>query len=215
MSLNALDLDELCARSLQGDCQAETALFEALRVRFLTLAKRRVQPDHTEDVVQDALKIVCDRYGERKQGVGILVWSLTVLRNVIGNHYQARQRERRHMDFVEEYPSCAATVIDPLAEAGGAQDRDLLLDAIAELAERFPRCGRIFSSLLHSLETGGSSNQVSGRALAAIQKDFPGMTRGTFYTTLHRCRANLRGIWDRRQGEQNPGDPSFGEPSHV
>ena len=63
--------------------------------------------DHAEDVVQDALRIVFDRYGEIKQGPGILVWGLTVLRNVIGNHYQARDRERERLDFVEEWPSGA------------------------------------------------------------------------------------------------------------
>ena len=32
-----------------------------------------------EDVVQESLKIVFDRYGDRNQGAGILVWGLTVL----------------------------------------------------------------------------------------------------------------------------------------
>ena len=152
MSVDALALDELCAQSLAGDSAAETALFETLRVRFLSLAKRRVQPDHTEDVVQDALRIVFDRYRERKQGVGILVWSLTVLRNVIGNHYQARQRERDRMDYVDEYPSEASFAVDPLADAVGEEGRLTLQTAIAELARRFPRCGRIFAHLLASLE---------------------------------------------------------------
>ncbi|MGD9546211.1 MAG: RNA polymerase sigma factor [Candidatus Krumholzibacteriia bacterium] len=203
MNADALSLDELCARSQRGDPEAESALFDSLRVRFLALAKRRVQPDHIEDVVQDALKIVFDRYRERKQGVGILVWSLTVLRNVIGNYYQTRRRERDRMEFVEEYPRDAGFTSDPLAGALDEEGRSALEDAIAELSCRFPRCGRIFHHLLKSLERGGSPNQVSGRALAAFREEHPDVTRGGFYTALHRCRANLRAIWDQHGGEPN------------
>ncbi len=203
MNLDAQSLDTLCARAQAGDGRAEADLFSALRVRFLQLAKRRVRTDHIEDVVQDALKIVCDRYRERKQGVGILVWSLTVLRNVIGNYYQGRETERRHMDFVAEYPRTAASDEDPLQTALTADSIRLLQAAIRELAERFPRCGRIFHHLLAGLAGGGASQEVSTGTLAAMQKENPGLTRGGFYTALHRCRAHLRAIWDRRQGEPN------------
>ena len=191
-------LDTLCRRSLAGDARAEAALFADLRVSFLPLAKRRVQMDHVEDVVQEALKIVFARYGERETTTGILVWGLTVLRNVIGNYYQARQRERDHLDFVEEMPAAAAVTEDMLAEREHAELRQQLLEAIGELAERFPRCGRIFHSLLTSLDRGGTPNQVSSRALALMQRDHPDLTRGGFYTALHRCRASLRDILVRR-----------------
>jgi len=205
VSTDALSLDELCDRALAGDGRAEADLFSALRVRFLQLAKRRVQTDHTEDVVQDALKIVCHRYRERKQGVGILVWSLTVLRNVIGNYYQARQRERQHMDFVSELPRDAAGKDDPLEEVMAGEGDLAIREAIAELARRFPRCGRIFFHLLASLQRGGSTQDVSTRTLQAVQQEIPTLTRNGFYTALHRCRAHLRAIWDQRQGV----------PSHV
>ncbi len=203
MDIDVLSLDELCDRARAGDSRAEADLFSILRVRFLQLAKRRVQTDHTEDVVQDALKIVCHRYRERKQGVGILVWSLTVLRNVIGNYYQARQRERQHMEFVDELPRDAAAPDDPLAEIMAGEGDLAVQQAVAELAERFPRCGRIFSHLLASLQRGGSSQDVSTRTLQAVQKEIPTLTRSGFYTALHRCRAHLRAIWDQRQGVPN------------
>ena len=115
MTPGAESLDHLCDRALAGDGRCEAALFEALRVRFLPIAKRRVQTDHVEDVVQDTLKIVFAKYGEREPGAGILVWGLTVLRNVIGNYYQSKQRERERLDFVEELPAAAAVVDDMLA----------------------------------------------------------------------------------------------------
>jgi DNA-directed RNA polymerase specialized sigma24 family protein len=194
LSTAELSLDSLCERSLAGDPRAESALFEALRVRFLPIAKRRVQADHAEDLVQDTLRIVFDRYRERNEGPGILVWGLTVLRNVIGNHYQAKNREKERLTFVEELPADAACEADFLADTEHTQTRENLLEAMAKLAERFPRCGKIFHHLLSSLEQGGSPNEVSTRTLELVQKDDPAMNRGKFYTALHRCRGQLRNV---------------------
>lgn len=197
MNNSELSLDTLSERSLAGDSRAESALFESLRVRFLPIAKRRVQLDHAEDLVQDSLKIVFDRYGERNEGQGILVWGLTVLRNVIGNYYQARNRENDRLSFVDELPTDAACEFDFLADTELAQTRENLMEAIASLAERFPRCGTIFHHLLTSLEYGGTPNEISTCTLKLVQKDNPDMNRGKFYTALHRCRAQLKGILDR------------------
>ncbi len=197
MNTGELSLDTLSERSLAGDPRAEAVLFESLRVRFLPIAKRRVQVDHAEDLVQDTLKIVFDRYGERNEGQGILVWGLTVLRNVIGNFYQAKGRENERLSFVEELPADAACEVDFLADTELAQTRETLMGAIASLAERFPRCGTIFHHLLSSLEYGGSPNEVSTRTLKLVQRDHPDMNRGRFYTALHRCRAQLRDILAR------------------
>jgi DNA-directed RNA polymerase specialized sigma24 family protein len=203
MTPEARSLDNLHQLALSGDSQAQTVLFDALRVRFLALAKRRVQTDHAEDVVQDALRIVFDRYDKIKPGPGILVWGLTVLRNVIGNHYQARARERERLDFVDELPRDAAASDDALGETMLAQTIDTLLAAISELGRRFPRCARLFEGLLQSLEIGGTPNQVSSRALELVQRDDPTLSRGTFYTALHRCRAHLRAVMDHGQEGQH------------
>ncbi len=197
MELEAQSLDNLHQLALSGDTQAQSALFEDLRVRFLSLAKRRVQLDHAEDVVQETLRIVFDRYGEIKQGTGILVWGLTVLRNVIGNHYQSTGREKERLDFVEDLPADAGIQDDYLGEAIMAEATDKLMSAIDEMGSKFPRCVYIFKGLLRSLEIGGSPNQVSTRALEHVQQEYPSMNRGSFYTTLHRCRANLRVIMER------------------
>lgn len=194
MNTAEASLDILCQKSLAGDVRSEAALFEALRVRFLPIAKRRVQADQAEDLVQDTLRIVFDRYGSRNEGQGILVWGLAVLRNVIGNHYQSRDRERDRLSFVDELPRDAADRTDPFADLELADTRRLLVEGIARLAERFPRCGRIFHHLLTSLEKGGGPQEVSSRTLALVQKEDPGMNRGRFYTALHRCRAQLREV---------------------
>jgi DNA-directed RNA polymerase specialized sigma24 family protein len=192
-------LDALAAGWLAGDGAAESALFENLRVRFLSLAKRRVREDHAEDVVQDALKIVHERYGEAGRDRSILVWGLTVLRNVIGNHYQKRGREKDRIAHVEDMERLPETGLEPDADLIGASIRQGLEEAVAELAERFPRCGKIFDAILASLERGGSPREISSQALKLVQREQPDLKPNAFYVALHRCRGHLRAVMDARE----------------
>lgn len=192
---SVLSVDALAGAWLAGDERAETRLFEFLRVRFLAVAKRRVQPDHLEDLVQEALQIVLRKARDQRRSEQVLVWSLTILRNVIGNHYQARKREQERMATGEH-------ILDNLADPTTGPDfleqgNPALEAALRQLAERFPRCGRIFSAILASLEQGGGPREISQRALASVQRRIPEMTRGGFYTALHRCRSQLRALLEK------------------
>lgn len=192
---SANSLDALAGAWLSGDERAEARLFEFLRVRFLAVAKRRVQPDHLEDLVQEALQIVLRKGREQRRSENVLTWSLTILRNVIGNHYQARKREQERMATGEN-------ILENMADPAIAPDRldeidPALEQALRELAEGFPRCGRIFAAILRSLEQGGGPREVSQRALARVQGQIPDLTRGSFYTALHRCRSQLRVLLEK------------------
>lgn len=204
MSDTGLDiaLDTLHARALRGDKRAEAELFSALRVRFLALSKRRVRPDHQEDVVQETLGVVLEKYRDLAPGRGILVWSLAVLRNVIGNHYQRTRRHRDRTVEVEDWQAlpAASSDPDPLATLNNSEAAARLETAIAELARRTPRCGAIFAGLLESMERGGGPREVSMRALELVQKEFPDLNRNAFYVALHRCRAQLRALLDLPEG---------------
>ena len=193
--------DTLGDRAAGGDGRAEAVLFEELRVRFLTITKRRVQPDHVEDVVQDALRIILGKYRERSRDCGLLVWSLTVLRNVIGNHYQTRRRETERTTQVEDWQRIGEET--PCKDPSGGLDHDetagLLENAVAELARRSPRCGDIFRHILESHERGGGQREISQRAFETVCLEHPDLTRNTFYVALHRCRAQLRSLMDRME----------------
>jgi DNA-directed RNA polymerase specialized sigma24 family protein len=192
-----VSLDGLCRSARAGDAGAETRLCSELRVRFLPIAKRRVREEDAEDLVQDALLVVHRKYRERAGSGGVLVWGLAILRNVIGNYYQARRREggrRGAAENLEEFPA---------GEAGAAGDgaADLLEKlgaALAELAARFPRCGRIFEILLANLEAHGPAREAAESAWQAAQQELPNMTRNAFHVSLHRCRERLREIMEPR-----------------
>jgi DNA-directed RNA polymerase specialized sigma24 family protein len=204
-------LDDLCRQAVAGQKRSEAALFSALRERFLTIAKFRVQRDDLEDVVQDALRIVNEKYKQRRPEHGILMWSLVVLRNVIGNYYQTKERRTRREISLEDLPGFEGTAApeaslewvisaDPgdLPEIG-----DRILAGLKELSQQNPRCGLMFRRILESWEFGGGAREVSQRALAMIQKDEPRLSRGGFYTALHRCRSRLREIM--AEMEERPG----------
>ena len=204
-------LDALALRAGDGDAAAESALFRDLRVRFLSIAKRRVHEDSLEDVVQDALRVVHEKYRMRESGAGMLIWSLAVLRNVIGNWYQAKERRGRRraevdLQLVPAPPSSSpeAALLDG---PGGAGELGVRLEAaIAELAGRHPRCAAIFHHILESLALGGGPREISGRALERMREEEPDLSRGGFYTALHRCRARLRALLDAT--EEDPGHES-------
>ncbi len=195
-------LDELCVLALDGDERAQSELFSALRVRFLQVAKRRVQGDHLEDVVQDALRIILDKYHARTGDTGILVWSFTVLRNVIGNYYQSRRRDVERTTYVEDWQTfrSASVVIDPTRDRETAEFTSRLEEAVATLARKSPRCGKLFANLLKSFQHGGGQREVSQRAIEMAQHEDPGMSRNNFYVALHRCRAQLRALLDAEEG---------------
>ena len=92
-------LDTIAARARSGDRAAEETFFEALRVRFLAIAKRRVRRDDLEDVVQEALRVIHAKYRQTEPQARVLTWAMVVLRNVIGNYYQKRKKLERAEPF--------------------------------------------------------------------------------------------------------------------
>lgn len=197
LSAPALPLDDLASRALAGDPSSERALFGALRERFLSLAKQRVQRDDQEDVVQDALRVVLARYGTRPSAVGILPWSLMVLRNVIGNYYQRRSREEARLvslDDREESREGTVPLTSPSVDIDLSCANDRVTAAISLLSRERPKCGAIFRHILESLAEGGRPREVSRIAMQRVRADHPEMSAGSFYVALHRCRSRLQEI---------------------
>ncbi len=200
-SLNDKSLDELSTIARAGDSQAESALFGTLRVRFLEIAKRRVRKDDAEDVVQDALRIAHMRYTQREIRSGMLSWSLVVLRNVIGNYYQKRGRLDRGETFDDRLHGSLGTGRMGADEDLVAREATrAVLEAAARLGRREPRCGSFFRHVLESLGEGGDAGEITGRAMAQLRADFPGMSRGSLYVAIHRCRNRLREILRQMSG---------------
>jgi len=196
-SLQGLSLDELADRGASGDSTAEQALCEALRVRFVPIAKRRVRDDDAQDVVQEALRIVHAKYARRERAGPVLTWGMVILRHVIGNYYQRREKRALEEPFDERrWPGGGAGWEAPGLPGTGVEGETWheVLEAISRLARKEPRCAALFRRILESLDEGGTPSEVSHRAMERMRADFGEMSRGSLYVALHRCRANLRAI---------------------
>lgn len=189
-TLEDIPFDDLCARAVGEDREAEAHLFERLRVRFLQVAKRRVREEDREDVVQEGLRIAHSKYRQRTVPDGFLPWSFAILRNVVGNYYKRRSGQPAHVPFEEATGARAPEPPPDLADL----DR-----ALRHLARSHPRCGAIFRGILESLDEGGGAREVSGRVLQRAQREEPNLTPDAFYVRLHRCRERLRALL-----EENP-----------
>jgi DNA-directed RNA polymerase specialized sigma24 family protein len=193
-------LDAIAARARSGDRAAEQAFFEALRVRFLAIAKRRVRRDDQEDVVQDALRVIHAKYRETEPQARALTWAMVVLRNVIGNYYQKRKRLDRGEPFEDR--------IHGATESGGNLDGSghRILEAIGLLAQRHPRCGALFRAILEQLAEGGDQRQMSRDTIEQLGRDLGDLSRNALYVALHRCRARLREIMREIERVPPPGE---------
>ncbi|MFH1144992.1 MAG: hypothetical protein V1774_10655 [Candidatus Eisenbacteria bacterium] len=144
--------------------------------------------------------IIHRKLGERSGDEGILIWSLAVLRNVIGNYYQARRRESERREWPERFDEVAVEGDDesPAGARAAAARIDVLGAALADLARRAPRCGRIFEILLDGLKRGraGESPRLTWEK---VQREFPDLTRNAFHVSLHRCRERLREVMEARE----------------
>ena len=209
----SIPLDDLAAAALAGDGAAEKSLYRSLGERFLALAKRRVREDDAEDVAQEALAIVLAKQGARSPGQGILVWSLAVLRNVIGNYYQAKEREGRRMIHPGDMEKLPGAVEAPAEEWGARlaaeEETARIRRGVAILGREDGRCGSIFRVILAGLAAGDELAEAGRRAFEKVRDRFPDMNRGAFYVALHRCRSRLRRVLEAM--DVGAVDPAGGE----
>jgi DNA-directed RNA polymerase specialized sigma24 family protein len=160
----------------------------ALRARFVEITRRRVEGDAVEDIVQDALSIVHEKGAGvpgGSDGLPPLPWCFTVLRNVIGNHYQReRTRSRAAQAGSMEHAQVEALAAGqsppgPLEALERAEMTRLLEQAIEELSAKAPDCGRLLRAML------GRTEEAS---------EAPDGTASTRYVRAFRCRRRLREI---------------------
>ncbi len=148
--------------------------------RFTEVAARRVNPASIEDLVQDALRVVIEKGGDRPR----LDWCFQVLRNVIGNHYQREKTRRRFVvPDPEREADAAATEVTALEAMEGQELVDLLRTGVGTLGEP---C----SNYLGRLMVGESPARISTEE---------GLEAAVFYRRLYRCRQKLR-EWLKSKG---------------
>jgi DNA-directed RNA polymerase specialized sigma24 family protein len=156
-----------------------------LRARFVAIVGRRVPPDAVEDIVQDALRVVCEKADGLDpalldDGWPRASWSFQVLRNTVGNHYSrmARRSDHRTLDLRDAGPAPGPT---PMEARDVKELRRILHGVLHVLGESHPDCGRYLQRL------------VDGLSPAAVASE-EGLAPGALHRRLYRCRMVLRSL---------------------
>ncbi len=167
-----MDLNNLQNTARTGDQSAEDQLFRLLLARFSFLAQRKlVDREDSEEVVQDALKTVFEKYRDTEFEISFAAWAHQILEYKILSFHRTRKRRRAYqVDLEQESRSL-----------GDPPDSDLesrLLDCLRKLNNANRRHARI---LVFKYQ-GYSVSEICDRL---------GLTRTNLYTLLSRARSLL------------------------
>lgn len=151
----------------------------------MTIARKRIQGDASQDVVQEAIVILNAKMDQIQNDGEILPFAFTILRNCIGNHYKKVRREQRVIEF-----SVAIESAEVAAEER-SDWQEVLSKALVYLKKESPRCAQLFEAVLESA------------GIAELQTLLD-LTAENVYRTLYRCRNRLKRILTEEMRIQLP-----------
>lgn len=151
-------------------------ILATLRERILAFTTSRVSRDHAEDLTQDVLTVLHDKYPTVRELTELVPLAFQVLRyKMLDAHRKALRRGEYNQESIEELP-LADTSHDPVTQLDQKQRVDRLLTAMAQLGER---CRDLFRW------------KLEGRSFPEIQKLMNQTSINTIYTWDLRCRKQL------------------------
>ena len=172
-------MDELVDKARSGDPRAEKQLFDDLLVRFRYLTKRRVGEEFYEDIVQDSLGTIFQKYRTETFSVSFLAWSYGVLKMKIGNHLQSKKRHSgRQSELVDDTQVDFRSAIDPNLKRR-------LIECLREIASG----ARHFARVLNLSYQGYTTQEICDKL---------NMTSNHYYVSLSRGRSLLAGCLERK-----------------
>jgi len=162
----------LVTRARDGDAQALAALIERHQPKVERLTRHILRdPDDASDAAQEALAKVCVRLGQYRGGAQFSTWLHRLVVNTCLDAAE-RRKARTHEPLAEHLQS----EDDPVREAGNAELRRELCDALAGVSPQQAQVVLLKDALGYSFE------EISEAA---------GMPVGTAKCHAHRGRARL------------------------
>ncbi len=154
-------------------------ILTALRERILAFATSRVSRDHAEDLTQDVLAVLHDKYSHVTELGELVPLAFQILRyKMLDAHRKALRRGEYSQESVEDLP-LADTGENPMIQLDQKQRVDRLLTAIVQLGER---CRELFTW------------KLEGKSFPEIQTLMGQVSINTIYTWDLRCRKQLLGL---------------------
>jgi RNA polymerase sigma-70 factor (ECF subfamily) len=160
-------------------------ILTSLRERIVAFATLRVSKDHAEDLAQDVLAVLHDKYPTVVELTELVPLAFQVLRyKMLDAHRKALRRGEYNQESVEEV-ALAAPDASPEAQLDQKQRVERLLAALALLGGR---CRELFRL------------KLEGKSFPEIQTLMGQTSINTIYTWDLRCRKQLRelmgGNWE-------------------
>lgn len=116
-------------------------ILATLRERILAFATSRVSRDHAEDLTQDVLTVLHDKYPTVSELTELVPLAFQVLRyKMLDAHRKALRRGEYNQESIEDLP-LADPGDDPVTQLDQKQRVDRLLAAMAQLGEH---CRELF-----------------------------------------------------------------------
>ncbi|MDH4187027.1 MAG: sigma-70 family RNA polymerase sigma factor [Nitrospira sp.] len=160
-------------------------ILTSLRERIRAFATLRVSRELAEDLTQDVLTLLHEKYAHVTDLTELVPLAFHVLRfKMLDAHRKLLRRGEYHQESVDDLP-IADPGGDPAAQLDQKQRVDRLLAALAQLGER---CRELFKW------------KLEGKSFPEIQQLMEQKSVNTIYTWDLRCRKQLRslmgGSWD-------------------
>lgn len=147
-----------------------------LRERILAFATSRLSRDRAEDLTQDVMAVLHEKYSQVTELVELVPLAFQILRyKMLDTHRKALRRGEYNLASVEEIP-LADTAADPAAQLDQKQRVDRLLTAMTRLGQR---CRELFKW------------KLEGKSFPEIQRLMRQTSINTIYTWDLRCRREL------------------------
>jgi RNA polymerase sigma-70 factor (ECF subfamily) len=151
-------------------------LLEKLRERIVGFAASRIQRDAAEDLAQEVLILLHEKYGHLERLEDLLPLSLQIVRYKMMALRRKAQRRGEYTQVPVDEIQLAGDGVDPLAAAEQRELRERLLTAISKMEER---CRKMFAL------------KLEGKTFAEIQETMGAASVNTIYTWDFRCRKHL------------------------
>jgi RNA polymerase sigma-70 factor (ECF subfamily) len=179
----------LAVPSTETDCMPDltrSELLVRLRDRIVRFAASRYAREGAEDLAQEVLVVIHEKYGHVERLEDLVPLSLQILRFKL---FAQRRKAMRHGEYsqvsVDDYP-LQGDVPDPEEAMARKETLERLTKGIALMGQR---CQELFR------------HKLQGRTFPEIQERMGAGTLNTIYTWDHRCRKQLLermgGRWER------------------
>ena len=161
-----------------------TAILEKLRERIVRFAASRLLRDAAEDLAQEVLLVLHEKYSTLERAEDLLPVALEIARfKIWAVRRKTVRRGEDHQVSVDDLPLAGGDP-DPFEQAAHRENLERLEAALAELGERCRELMRL---------------KLEGNSFPEIQKRLGVSALNTLYTWDFRCRkqllARLGGSW--------------------